>query len=112
MSTTNRDQPEPKDDQAPTKDALARRATLQRHFAAYGPLIGGRVLWTALGYSSGEAFRQSRRRGRVVVPTHAVPGRRGVFSFTQDVIDWLVAIEAPMPKLAPRDATDEKETEM
>ncbi len=112
MSATNRDQPEPMNEVASSEDAATRRGMLQKHFAAHGPLLGGRALWTALGYPSGEAFRQSRRRGRVAVPTHSVAGRRGVFSFTQDVVDWLVAIEAPTQSLPTETASGQKEGEM
>jgi hypothetical protein len=54
-----------------------------------GPTLGGRALVAALGYPTVEAFQKARERGRVPVPTFAVPGRRGRFAATTDVAAWL-----------------------
>lgn len=56
------------------------------------PLIAGKALWLALGYSSAEAFRQAACRQTVPVPTFTLPYRRGRFAFVEDVIAWQLAL--------------------
>ena len=57
--------------------------------AEYGPLLGGKELRNALGYSSPAAFWQARRRGNILVRTFRIEGRRGTFALTTDVARWL-----------------------
>jgi hypothetical protein len=61
------------------------RDLLDRH----GPLIGGRALCAALGFTSMAAFRQSLARGRVPVPVFPLPLRRGKFALVKDVACWI-----------------------
>lgn len=61
------------------------RDLLDRH----GPMIGGRALCAALGFSSMAAFRQALTRGRVPVPIFSLPLRRGKFALVKDVACWI-----------------------
>lgn len=72
------------------------RNLLDRH----GPMIGGRVLCAALGFSSMAAFRQALARGRVAVPIFSLPLRRGKYALAKDVAGWIAqqhqqAVEKP-----------------
>lgn len=74
-------------------DALRRSARVEqvtKCFAGQGPLVGGTLLWKALGYQSGEAFRQSRHRKAVPIQTFEISGRRGAFAYKHELIDYLV----------------------
>ena len=77
---------------APT--TAERREDVASYFESQGPLLGGKPLWTALGYRSNEAFRAARKRGLSPVKTHVIPGRRGVFAYTTDVVNWLASVGA------------------
>lgn len=63
-----------------------------------GPLLSGKALWQALGFSGSPAFRQAKARGQLDVRVFKLPGRRGTFAFTSDVAEWLRKLdgEAPM----------------
>jgi hypothetical protein len=54
-----------------------------------GPLLFGNVLYTALGFSSPEAFRQALSRKTVPVEIFSLPNRRGKFALSRDVAIWL-----------------------
>lgn len=56
----------------------------------YGPTLGGRDLYSALGFKSYAAFHRSKQRGEVGVDVFALPGRRGWFALTTDVAAWLL----------------------
>ena len=74
-------------------DARRRAARYERLvscFEGQGPLVGGTALWKALGYQSGEAFRQARRRCSVPIQTFEIAGRRGAFAYKHELIDYLV----------------------
>lgn len=60
----------------------------------HGPLMSGRALWRALGFTSAAAFRQAKLRRRLSVRVFSLPERRGTFAFTQDVEGWLNALAA------------------
>ncbi len=68
---------------------------LEIYFEQFGPLMGGRNLWTALGYPSQGAFAQARRRGRIPVELISLPGRRGAFAYTNVVFAWLTSLGVP-----------------
>ena len=55
----------------------------------YGPMIYGKVLYMALGYGSGDAFRQAVSRKSVPVPVFPIENRRGKFALTKDVALWI-----------------------
>jgi len=55
----------------------------------YGPVLGVHLLYRVLGYPTAAAFRQGVLRGKVAVPIFEIPGRRGRFALTQDVVTWL-----------------------
>jgi hypothetical protein len=57
------------------------------------PLLNGRALRTALGFSSPDGFRAAARGGRVPVPLFKIPGRQGWFARTADVAAWLRSID-------------------
>ena len=56
--------------------------------SASAPLIQGRALWKVLGYPTAKAMVMARRRGTVPVRLFEIPTRRGVFAYTEDVIQW------------------------
>lgn len=55
----------------------------------HGPLLSGDSLYRSLGFPSGHAFRQARRRGLLPIHTFFLPARRGHFALTTDVACWL-----------------------
>jgi hypothetical protein len=55
----------------------------------FGPMIGGKDLIQALGYSNGQAFRQAVRQDRLGVRVFNLPGRQGKFALTADVATWI-----------------------
>lgn len=55
----------------------------------YGPVMGGDELLRALGYTSKEAFRQSRIRNTVAVPLFNLEHRRGKHALVKDVARYL-----------------------
>lgn len=55
----------------------------------YGPVLGARVLYQALGYPSPAALRQALLRGTVNIPIFEIPNRRGRFALARDVAAWL-----------------------
>ncbi len=54
-----------------------------------GPLLFGKPLYTALGFSSPEAFRQALSRKTVPVEIFSLPNRRGRFALSRDIAKWL-----------------------
>lgn len=57
----------------------------------YGPVLTGAALQKALGYRSGDAFRQAVCRNSVPVPLFSIPNRRGKFALAKEVASWLAA---------------------
>jgi hypothetical protein len=55
----------------------------------YGPVMSGDELLRALGYTSKEAFRQSRMRNTVAVPLFNLEHRRGKHALVKDVARYL-----------------------
>lgn len=71
----------------------ARREQIEKKLLAeYGAVIGGSALHRLLGYRTGDAFRQAARRGRLVIPTFFIEGRRWRFAATSDVADWMASL--------------------
>lgn len=58
----------------------------------YGPLIGRDDLWSALGYPSGDAFRQAVSRKQVPVFVFEIENRRGKFALAKDIAQWLATL--------------------
>jgi hypothetical protein len=58
-------------------------------FNEHGPMMFGDVLRQALGYRSGDAFRQAASRGTLPIHTFKIESRRGRFAMTKDVASWL-----------------------
>ncbi len=59
---------------------------LYQHF---GPLLFNANLYAALGYPSGDAFRQALCRKTVPVEIFSIERRRGKFALSRDVALWL-----------------------
>lgn len=55
----------------------------------FGPTLGGRDLYAALGFKSYAAFHRSKQRNEIGVNVFTLPGRRGWFALTMDVSEWL-----------------------
>ena len=58
------------------------------------PLIGGSDLQRALGYKSYAALYRAVSGKQVQVNVFRIPGRRGFFARTEDVLNWLDRISA------------------
>ncbi|MFW9082548.1 hypothetical protein ACOI9X_25220 [Pseudomonas sp. P2757] len=57
----------------------------------YGLMVGGSALWRELGYTTYDAFRKAKQRGRIEVPLFEVPNRRGFFALSKEVACWIAA---------------------
>ena len=57
--------------------------------ALYGPTMFGKNLHNALGYGSGDAFRQAVSRKTVPIKVFPIEKRKGKFALTKDVAYWL-----------------------
>lgn len=57
----------------------------------YGPMLGGRDLYAALGFKSYAAFYRSKQRNEIGIAVFTLPGRRGWFALATDVAEWLEA---------------------
>lgn len=68
--------PEPK----PLEEQLLNR---------YGPTLGGKELYSALGFRSYGAFHRSKQLGELGINVFTLPGRRGWFALTTEVAAWL-----------------------
>lgn len=55
----------------------------------YGLMVGGSALWRELGYTSYDAFRKAKQRGRIEVPLFEVANRRGFFALSKEVACWI-----------------------
>ena len=55
----------------------------------YGLMVGGKDLWQALGYRSGDAFRQAICRNTIPIPIFPIKTRRGKFALSMDIAKWL-----------------------
>lgn len=55
----------------------------------YGPMMFGKNLINALGYRSGDAFRQAVSRKTVPIHVFSIEKRKGKFALTKDVAFWL-----------------------
>lgn len=55
----------------------------------YGPIMGGKDLFQALGFHNGQAFRQALRQGKLGVRVFNLPARQGKFALTAEVAAWL-----------------------
>lgn len=55
----------------------------------YGPTLGGKELYAALGFRSYSAFHRSMQLGELGINVFTLPGRRGWFALTTDVAAWL-----------------------
>ncbi len=57
--------------------------------ALYGPTMFGKNLHNALGYASGDAFRQAISRKTIPIAVFPIEKRKGKFALTKDVAFWL-----------------------
>ncbi|BCD98851.1 hypothetical protein MARGE09_P3052 [Marinagarivorans cellulosilyticus] len=58
-------------------------------FEAYGPVVTGKALWSALGYISDDAFRMSISRGEMPIPLFGIEKRRGRYALVKEVARFL-----------------------
>jgi hypothetical protein len=71
---------------------------IERELYSYiGPLLFGKHLYGALGFSNHDAFRQALSRKTIPVEIFSLPNRRGRFALSRDVARWL-ANERLKPK--------------
>ena len=55
----------------------------------FGPVIGGKDLYSALGFKTYPAFHRINSLGELGVHVFKLTGRRGWFALTEDVAKWL-----------------------
>lgn len=65
----------------------------------YGPYINAIKTADLLSYPTYTAFSAARQRGRLPFPMQRLPGRKGWFSRTSDVAQW---IESTSPGASPK----------
>ncbi len=58
----------------------------------YGPMIGGRDLYSALGFKSYGAFRLAKERGEIPIEIFKIPKRRDWYALTTDLAQWLISL--------------------
>ena len=74
--------------------------------ARYGPMVGGRDLYMALGFRRYAAFYRCLQKGEIGMNVFTLTGRRGWFALTRDVAQWLSekAETAGKPSISVKDA--------
>lgn len=82
-----------KDSETNAQEALASELS-QR----YGEVMGGKILWHALGYKTLAAFKQSINRGTLTLPTFFIDGRKGRHALTSEVAAWLIECRSNVGK--------------
>ncbi len=55
----------------------------------YGPLIGGKNLYAALGFNTYSAFYRSMQLNELGVAVFRITGRKGWFAKTNEVAKWI-----------------------
>lgn len=58
----------------------------------YGPIIGGRDLYSALGFKSYGAFRLAKEREEIPIEIFKIPKRRDWYALTTDLAQWLTTL--------------------
>lgn len=69
-----------------------KEKSLEEHmFEKYGPIIGGKDLYSSLGFKTYSSFHRFKQLGEIGINVFILPGRRGWFAMTTDVATWLMA---------------------
>lgn len=69
---------------------MEEKKSLEEHLLLrFGPTLGGRDLYAALGFKTYSAFHRGKQRGEIGVHVFTLPGRRGWFALTTEVAIWL-----------------------
>lgn len=55
----------------------------------YGPMVGGKDLYLALGFKSYGAFRLANERNEIPIKVFKIPKRRDWYALTSDLAQWL-----------------------
>lgn len=55
----------------------------------FGPLIGGKDLYSCLGYKTYSAFYRSQQLDELGLHIFKIKGRKGWFALAEDVAQWL-----------------------
>lgn len=71
--------------------STSSKSLAEQLIETYGPMLGGRNLYSALGFKTYSAFYRSMQRNEIGVKIFNLPGRRGWFALTTDIADWLEA---------------------
>lgn len=61
----------------------------------YGAIVGGKVLRELCGHRSYASFHKAVRENTLGFPVFDLPGRKGKFARTADVVAWLTALTGP-----------------
>lgn len=54
----------------------------------YGEMIAASDVWKILGYRSIHGYRKARARKTLSVTEYKIPGRRGKYVLTRELIQW------------------------
>lgn len=71
--------------------AFDEAAWIEEQIVRYGPVVGGAVLRSLLGFRTTAAFQKARLQGQLGVAVFTLPGRKGVFAVTQEASTWVLA---------------------
>ena len=66
-----------------------RQSTFQMLVKSHGFILSAGTTARGMGFSSTDALRFARSRGRLSIPMFLVDGRRGWFASAEDVAKWL-----------------------
>ena len=58
----------------------------------YGPMIGGKDLYLAMGFKSYGAFRLANERKEIPIKVFKIPKRRDWYALTSDLAQWLISL--------------------
>lgn len=54
----------------------------------YGEMIAASDVWKILGYRSIHGYKKARARKTLLVNEYKIPGRRGKYVLTRELIQW------------------------
>jgi hypothetical protein len=58
----------------------------------YGPMVGGKDLYLALGFKSYGAFRLANERNEIPIKIFKIPKRRDWYALTSDLAQWQLSL--------------------
>lgn len=65
------------------------RTLEEQMFENFGPIVGGKDLYTALGFKTYASFHRVKRLDELGVHVFSLPGRKGWFAMTAEIAAWI-----------------------